>query len=84
MLEHGLSSSAVVVETHALFGAEVAAIPNNFVCFRETQLALSLTSFQFLWNRRARRCDINVAYPPCDAAKITQLPDLPWKHFLNN
>ncbi|OWZ24006.1 polyprotein [Phytophthora megakarya] len=40
---------------HALFGAEVAAITDDLVCFQETQLALSLRSSQFLENPRARR-----------------------------
>ncbi|OWZ13054.1 hypothetical protein PHMEG_00013691, partial [Phytophthora megakarya] len=32
----------------------------------------------------SRVCDIEVAHPPRDAAEITQLPDLPWKHFLSD
>ncbi|GMF26476.1 unnamed protein product [Phytophthora fragariaefolia] len=31
-----------------------------------------------------RACNVEVARPPCDAAEITRLPDLSWKHFLRD
>ncbi|KAE8908795.1 hypothetical protein PF005_g8204 [Phytophthora fragariae] len=31
-----------------------------------------------------RACNVEVARPPCDAAEITRLPGLSWKHFLRD
>ncbi|OWY98583.1 reverse transcriptase, partial [Phytophthora megakarya] len=86
MIERGLLSSAAVDDTPRSVRRRGHSNPRRPRVLSSDSVGTESEIISVLVesSSTSRVCDIEVAHPPRDAAEITQLPDLPWKHFLSD
>ncbi|OWZ13724.1 polyprotein [Phytophthora megakarya] len=86
MIEHRLASSAAVNDTPRRLRRRSCRNPRRPGVISSDSVGTESEVISVLVESSGttRVCDIEVAHPPRDAAAITQLPDLPWKHFLSD
>ncbi|GMG15296.1 unnamed protein product [Phytophthora fragariaefolia] len=87
VIEHGFSLSAVeetprTVRRRGRRKPRRPRAPSQDPVETESEVILVLVENNA--DEPPRVCNVEVARPPCDAAEITRLPSLSWKHFLRD